>query len=262
MKKLAPVALILILSLVLFGGCDHTYESLSYEINDGGVAITHYEDNSLVTQLTIPDEIEGVPVTTINDFGVSDTIYLTTLVIGKNVTSIANMALKNNTAIKDIVVAEGNTAFKTIDGVLYTADGTELICYPLAKTDATFTIPDGVTLIRPYAFYHCTLSSVTMSNTVEVVGNSAFLRCDSLTSVTFSSSLRVIEKDAFALNDGLTEVTLPASIQEIQTFAFYDCTSLLTINIQRPEEGMILGDRWYPTNLGRDMDELLIRWDN
>ena len=41
----------------------------------------------------------------------------------------------------EVVVGEGNTYFKTVDGVLYSADGKKLILYPGGKQGETFTSP-------------------------------------------------------------------------------------------------------------------------
>ncbi len=46
----------------------------------------------------------------------------------------------------DAFVADGEY-FKSVDGVLYSSDMTRLVAYPPAKTDAEFTVPDGVTHI-------------------------------------------------------------------------------------------------------------------
>ena len=49
----------------------------------------------------------------------------------------------NADTLESIDVDENSAYFKAVDGVLYTADGKELIAYPPAKKDASFTIPDG-----------------------------------------------------------------------------------------------------------------------
>ena len=59
-------------------------------------------------------------------------------------------------------VADGSTAFKAEDGVLYSMDGTRLIVYPYAKTDSTFTIPEGVTQIDEMAFGHSKFVTLTL----------------------------------------------------------------------------------------------------
>jgi len=46
-------------------------------------------------------------------------------------------------------VAPGNTAYKAVDGILYSADGTEMLGVPRGKTfpDGVYVIPEGVTFL-------------------------------------------------------------------------------------------------------------------
>lgn len=55
---------------------------------------------------------------------------------------------------KEFRVAEGNTRFKTIDGVLYTGDGQKLLAIPRGKTfsNDTYEIPETVTFLAELSF--------------------------------------------------------------------------------------------------------------
>ncbi|MCM1130257.1 MAG: leucine-rich repeat protein [Roseburia sp.] len=76
------------------------------------------------------------------------------------------------------------------------------------------------------------LTSYTLPDTVEVIGEGAFLN-SGLTSLECSSSsnLKKIEANAFAECANLYNVTLPNHIVEINDFAFYQCNRLKTINL-------------------------------
>ena len=50
-----------------------------------------------------------------------------------------------NAFMKAAEFAADGEYFKSMDGVLYSSDMTRLVAYPPAKTDAEFTVPDGVT---------------------------------------------------------------------------------------------------------------------
>lgn len=54
--------------------------------------------------------------------------------------------------LESITVANGNTAYRSVDGVLYTADGTTLIQYPQNKTDKAYKMIDEATKIDFLAF--------------------------------------------------------------------------------------------------------------
>ena len=54
----------------------------------------------------------------------------------------------------EFTVEQGNTAYKTVDGILYSADGTELLAIPKAKTfpGNVFTVPEGVNFMGELSF--------------------------------------------------------------------------------------------------------------
>lgn len=56
-------------------------------------------------------------------------------------------------------VADGNTAYKAVDGILYSADGKEMLAIPRGKVfaDKTYEIPEGITFLGELSFsrnYH------------------------------------------------------------------------------------------------------------
>ena len=48
-----------------------------------------------------------------------------------------------NESVTDIFVEEGNEAFCSIDGVLFTKDGKEMLKYPNGRTEEEYTVPEG-----------------------------------------------------------------------------------------------------------------------
>ena len=62
--------------------------------------------------------------------------------------------------LTEIIVDPNNSQFESLDGVLYSKDGTTLICYPAGKTATQFTIPNSVTNVDNTAFDG--LSSLTI----------------------------------------------------------------------------------------------------
>jgi hypothetical protein len=89
------------------------------------------------------------------------------------------------------------------------------------------TIPNSVTNIGDYAFYHCnSFTSIAIPSRVTSIGNLAFYYCVSLTNVTLGDSVTKIGSSAFEGCIGLTTVTIGKSLASIGTQGFYYCPSL------------------------------------
>lgn len=98
------------------------------------------------------------------------------------------------------------------------------------------TIPetlDGytVTAIEGYAFYYCSgfTGRLTIPDTVETIGKSAFAGCYNLTSVQLPANLRVLSDGAFTGCRSLTEITVPDLLNSIGEFVFFDCVNLTSL---------------------------------
>ncbi len=156
-------------------------------------------------------------VTTIGDYAFQSCTALTEITLPAGLTSVSSEAFDACTALTDIHVAEGGSAYKSIDGVLYTADGKSLVCYPRGKTAESFTTPNGVTTIGQDAFYYNdNIKSIALSEGVTTIGNTAFLFCKSLTTVS-----------------------IPGSVTGIGNDAFYGCNTLTTVNVHGNWDGSL-----------------------
>lgn len=280
-KKLISVVSVILCVCFALSGCESVTSllgdsdtSIKYEIENGEATVVSVPNKSTVTKIVVPDEYEGVPVTKIADFAATNLEYVTDFSIGKNVKEIGVWALENNQHITAYEVDEANEYLCDVDGVIYTKDLKTLLFYPIAKdlTDAKdekgndikvsqYTILDGVETIRTKAFYKCyPLKEIEIPDSVKKIEEKAFFRCDKITELKLPQALEFIGKDAFSYCSGLTEINIPGNVKQIDEYAFYNCKNLLTVNVDNVEENLTLGNKWYPTNQGKNIDELQINW--
>lgn len=135
-----------------------------------------------------------------------------------------------NYRLSSIQVDESNPYLSSLDGVLFNKDKTQLIRFPQGKA-GPYTIPNGVTHIRDYAFMFCYgIVAVTFSDSVDFVGDYAFID-SGIFYVDFGDGLSRIQKEAFASCRNLTSVVLPKGSTQINEYAFIACQQLKSVVI-------------------------------
>ena len=153
--------------------------------------------------------------------------------------------------LESITVANGNTAYRSVDGVLYTADGTTLIQYPQNKADTSYKMIDEATKIDFLAFnYTQNLQTIDFNNVTEFadkavygnqalqeivlknaasLGNQAFSGNREVTSVLLEKAPTTVGESVFSSCASLANVTLPDDMKELQDGMFAFCTALKTL---------------------------------
>ena len=227
---------------------DELKGQFEYEISGDSVTITKYTGSSKtlaipdgvtsigneafrwcqsLTSVTIPDSVTSIggsafcgcknltsvmipnSVTSIGNEAFIFCESLTSVTIPNSVTSIGGGPFAGCDKLTEIRVSAGNTHFKSVDGILFTADGKTLIQFPAGKSLTKYTIPESVTSIGNKAFSWCeSLTSVTIPNSVTSIGYSAFWGCESLTSVT-----------------------IPDSVTSIGDYAFFGCSFIVRLKV-------------------------------
>lgn len=127
---------------------------------------------------------------------------------------------------------------KTESGILYdvSASGTVTVFGYTGET-AKLTVPaqiDGcpVTEIAETAFFGNTyLTSVTLPDSIEVIGKEAFGAMPRLRTVTLPAGLKALPQDCFRNCEILMTVRLPASLERIDEGAFTGCLLLKTLEL-------------------------------
>ncbi len=170
-------------------GEQHQYEvQLKKTFTDGTMNFAYDSDTDSIIVSSFARNVLDAPCT-------DTSLNIPSTVFGKNVTKIANYALRET--------------------------GYEII-----------TMPNTVTEIGDYAIYHCQyLTKVTLSEGLTSLGGSAFQYCSLLNDITLPEGLTTIGEDAFANCSALEEITIPEGITTISTGLFQNCTSLASVSI-------------------------------
>ena len=197
----------------------------------------------------------GNNVTEIHSFAFENCTGLTKVVIGSSVSRLGIGAFKGCTGLTSITipgsvtnmekdlfadcrnlteirVESENGYFTDIDGVLFNKDETEILCYPNAKADEHYEIPDGVNNVAYGAFKDCiNLTSVTIPDSVTEINEYAFCGCSGLSGIVIPDSVTSTGSQVFENCTGLKEVTIPDTLTDLGYGLFRYCSGLKKITL-------------------------------
>lgn len=182
------------------------------------------------TQVVVPETIWDKSVTGIGARAFQFRPDITHITIPDSVINIDKAAFSNCRNLIDIEVSETSSYFKSIDGVVFSKDGTVLVSYPMGRPSARYTIPDGVRIIGDRAFYSCRLTTLSIPSSVLIIGDNAFTEC-SIMSLSIPSSVLIIGEGAFSSCNYLEDITLHKGLISIGGYAFSGCMNLIDISI-------------------------------
>ena len=169
-------------------------DGILYNINSGEAAPIMINDRTL-TDIVIPDDIDGIPVVSINMTPFKLLKSMKSIKFGNNITEIPSFAFEG---------------FKELE---------------------TVEFGKGVKTIGEYAFRDCSsLKNIIFSDGLKLIKHSAFSNCTSLMSAELPDSLEKIEYSAFAYCENLEGVKLGNGLEYLGEYAFYGATKLSDIS--------------------------------
>ncbi len=197
-----------------------------------GIIIEDYIGSS--KSVVIPSKIDGMNVVSIE----SEAFY------GTGVTSITiPVTLKyikygdggsyfSCNTLQSVTVNAANTAFSSVNGVLFNKVKTCLYQYPSMKSGSSYTVPNTVTKIGSFAFYRVpNLVSITLPSSLKAIDWLAISSCTKLKSLAIPDQVKSLDYATIGTCPALTSVSIGSGATYIDANAFYDCASLSAINI-------------------------------
>ncbi len=156
----------------------------TYRINTTGITLIDYRGDA--SDLLIPSELDGKPVTQLGNDLFYGNMKLKSVIIPGTVTAIGSNAFNSCTSLEDLQLSF------TIKKI---AAGTFRNCIRLKEV----LLPKTVTSIGNFAFAECrSLREIYLPN-ISSVGESAFENCEQLSAVYYSK--RLTNVDAFAFRN-------------------------------------------------------------
>ena len=213
-------------------------------------------------EVAIPKEIDGKPVTIIDQNTFKDNASITSIYIPSTIKKIDKSAFEKCTALETVTLVNGletigwNAFYNCekiknieIPDTVTMLDGTtneriyqnpEHGIFGRCTSLETVVIGKGVSEIPSYCFQNCTsLKRITIPGNVKTIGNAAFTYCTNLETAVLEEGVERIgrpedafsESCVFSYCTSLTNVTLPETVKFITAYAFSYCTSLTDFEV-------------------------------
>lgn len=205
---------------------------------------------SEMTEVSLPDSVGSI-----SSGCFSECTSLKSITIPSSVKEIGETTFEGCTNLESIIVDPQNRNLKSIEGDVYSKDGTKMIYCAYGKTyveipqgvntieKSAFSfnenirsvkIPNSVTEIEEGAFRACTaLESIEIPENVEYIRSFCFFGCSNLTDLKLNKRLRVIGYLAFDGCSKLKGIVFPEGLEYIDSRAFTGCSSLKYVVIPK-----------------------------
>ncbi|MCM1336941.1 MAG: leucine-rich repeat domain-containing protein [Candidatus Amulumruptor caecigallinarius] len=119
----------------------------------------------------------------------------------------------------------------TIDGKTYNVTEIDDEALVDCKLLSSVTIPNSIAILGSYVFKGCTsLKSAVIPNSVKEIGVGLFQKCTSLNSVSFAADVEMLPTSIFNGCSSLLSYVVPEGITTIGKNAFNSCTKLESVS--------------------------------
>ena len=179
---------------------------------------------SKLRKITVGDNVQKISEGAFSLSGLSK------IHIGKQVQKIETTWLVpfEGTKLEEITIDPENRFYTVKDGVLFTADMSELVRYPGQDTRTEYTIPDSVTKISQYAFESVrNVKNMMIPSGVEEIGAAAFEASTALYPVQDLRNVKRLGAMAFADVKNLRMILLGENLQIYMGKAYQNTNQII-----------------------------------
>lgn len=179
---------------------------------------------SKLREITVGDNVQKISEGAFSLSGLSK------IHIGKQVQKIETTWLVpfEGTKLEEITIDPENRFYTVKDGVLFTADMSELVRYPGQDTRTEYTIPDSVTKISQYAFESArNVKNMMIPSGVEEIGAAAFEAATALYPVQDLRNVKRLGAMAFADVKNLRMILLGENLQIYMGKAYQNTNQII-----------------------------------
>ena len=179
---------------------------------------------SKLRKITVGDNVQKISEGAFSLSGLSK------IHIGKQVQKIETTWLVpfEGTKLEEITIDPENRFYTVKDGVLFTADMSELVRYPSQDTRTEYTIPDSVTKISQYAFESVrNVKNMMIPSGVEEIGAAAFEAATALYPVQDLRNVQRLGAMAFADVKNLRMILLGENLQIYMGKAYQNTNQII-----------------------------------
>lgn len=183
--------------------------------------VTIYSYVGSDTDVTVPSEIKGMPVTTLyGTFSGKKTVKKVT--VPEGVRLIKNLAFHGCTALTTVVLPSS------------LEEMTEYTFYQCTnlKTVSLDTANSKLAKIGPYSFAYCeNLTGFDIPSSLKELEECVFAHCSSLKKIIIPDTVEKIGKSVFGECTNVTEIKIPGTVKEASDFALFGCDKVITAEL-------------------------------
>ena len=186
--------------------------------------IVGYQDYSDL-EVKTPSMYEGLDVKSISGSAFEDCYDIISLELPATLEFIGEHAFDSLYLLTAFITKQDAEFYIAVDGILYSADGSVLVCFPTSKNAEGFVIPAQVKTIAQGAFASVgTLTSLEFESgsVIESIEYGAFLGCSGLVSIELPSTLKSLGAAAFKECNYLVAITGGTGLTSVGKLAFHN----------------------------------------